>query len=922
MRILWGIVVLRPVCAALVVPAAFLQLILFSGGLSFLPPVAVAGSCIGAGAPYTIGAQNDTVELDADCAAAGGAVTVSGNVTGDGLGSGQAVIHDQPGNEQDWAVTINTGVTVQDIVNVTAGLRFESANGSLDNSGTVNVTREAVLFSGVVGSVINRAGATLTSTGAGSVALLSGGTVNNAGTISASAGSTGVNLEQSGTIENSGSISGGRGVLFSNFANDGMADIVTLTNTASGTITATNAGADGVLSTNNEGGSATITNHGTISGGANNAGIRFNSFNGPTGTIVNSGTINGGALGAIVFNDVTATNDVLELQPGFVINGNVLGNGGTDILRLGGTGNGTFDLGTIDTGANTLQYRSFESFMINSGNWTLTGATNVPFTQNGGTVSGNSTFGDFTVNGGTVAPGNSIGTTHVAGNFVFNQGATYQVEIDNTPASDLISATGTATLKGGTVQVATLSPDASFTDGTVYTILNAAGGVTGTFDTLSETSTFLDFLLSYNATQVLLTLNFAGDTGTIDFTTPAQTRNQVAAAKGFNGLGRIAGTDSVTVFNALALLSAPQARAAYDASSGEIHASLQQGVLDTADLFAGTLQRRAGLAGANDAGVAVRALSFGPKVPTTGRPGQSLISGEDGAVDRSDTVISSWVGVLGGRNDYDGSGNEAAFDQNTYGFAGGLDVAKAWQTLKVTGGIAAGYSESDADVVARASSADVTSWHVGLYGALERGPLRLSGALSYAAHDIGTTRHIVFPGINRTAAAKYDADTLAASMEAVWRIDLNKASDFKWTVAPLVTMDVRAGSHDRASETGAGALDLAIASQSFERIEGGAGLALGYSGRVGKWAVKSEARAVWKHAFDESNPTQSLALAGAAATPFTSSGVDRGTDRLALGFGVHAKLSNRVSLGTRYDGTFLGDATSHQGSVALNVRLN
>lgn len=833
-----------------------------------------------------------------------------------------AVIQDQPGNEQDWAVTINTGVTVQDIVNVTGGLRFESANGSLDNSGTVNVTGETVLFSGVAGSVINRAGAVLNSTGSSSVTFLSGGTVNNAGTISGEASHTGIVLQQSGAIENSGSISGVRGVLFANFANDGMADIVTLTNTASGTITATNAGADGVMVSSNEGGSTTITNHGTISGGANNAGIRFNSFNGPTGTIVNSGTINGGALGAIVFNDVTASNDVLELQPGFAINGNVLGNGGTDILRLGGTGNGTFDLGTIDTGANTLQYQSFETFLINSGNWNLTGATTVPFTQNGGTVSGNSTFGDFTVNGGTVAPGNSIGTTHVAGNFVFNQGATYQVEIDNTPASDLINATGTATLNGGTVQVATLSPNASFTDGTVYTILNAAGGVTGTFASLTETSTFLDFLLSYNATQVLLTLNFAGDTGTIDFTTPAQTRNQVAVATGFNGLGRIAETDSVTVFNALALLSAPQARAAYDASSGEVHASLQQGVLDVADMFAGTLQRRTGLVGGNEAGVAVRALSFGPKTQATGLPGQALTSGEDGADDGSDTFISSWAGVLGNRSDYHGGGNEAAFDQNTYGFAGGLDVARAWQALKVTGGIAAGYTQGDADVAARASSADVTSWHVGLYGALEHGPLRLSGALSYASHDIGTTRNIVFPGINRTATAKYDADTLAASMEAAWRIDLNKASDFKWTVAPLVTLDVRTGSHDRAAETGAGALDLAIASQSFDRIDGGVGLALGYSGRVGKWTVKSEARAVWQHAFDDSNPTQSLALAGATATPFTSQGVNRGSDRLALGFGLSAKLSDRVSFDTRYDSTFLGDATSHQGSVALNVRLN
>jgi len=86
------------------------------------------------------------VELDADCAAAGGAVTVSGDVTGDGLGTGQAANQDQPGHEQDWAVTINSGVTVQDIVIIAAGVRFERANGSSDNWRTVSVTRDPVLF--------------------------------------------------------------------------------------------------------------------------------------------------------------------------------------------------------------------------------------------------------------------------------------------------------------------------------------------------------------------------------------------------------------------------------------------------------------------------------------------------------------------------------------------------------------------------------------------------------------------------------------------------------------------------------------------------------------------------------------------------------------------------------------------------------
>ncbi len=76
-----------------------------------------------------------------------------------------------------------------------------------------------------------------------------------------------------------------------------------------------------------------------------------------------------------------------------------------------------------------------------------------------------------------LAPGNSIGTLTVNGNVTFAAGSTYRVEVDAAGANDRINATGTATINGGTVDVQASA--GTYQASTQYTLLNAAGGRTG-----------------------------------------------------------------------------------------------------------------------------------------------------------------------------------------------------------------------------------------------------------------------------------------------------------------------------------------------------------------------------------------------------------------------------------------------------------
>ena len=110
-------------------------------------------------------------------------------------------------------------------------------------------------------------------------------------------------------------------------------------------------------------------------------------------------------------------------------------------------------------------------------------------------LGGNGTIGPATI-AGTLAPGFSIGTITVHGDMTFAAPGVFLVEISPT-AADRTNVTW-ASLAGGTVQVEAAT--GTYTPGTTYTILNADGGVNGTFAGLTSDFNSV-FLLPRSATM-------------------------------------------------------------------------------------------------------------------------------------------------------------------------------------------------------------------------------------------------------------------------------------------------------------------------------------------------------------------------------------------------------------------------------------
>ena len=152
-----------------------------------------------------------------------------------------------------------------------------------------------------------------------------------------------------------------------------------------------------------------------------------------------------------------------------------------------------------------------------------------------------------------MAPGNSIGTINVAGNFVNAASGTYLTEVVGQGQSDRVTVGGAATLQGGTVVVTAL-PGMAFAPSTTYTILNAAGGLTGTFAAVNELYPFLQSNLSYDANNAYLTLQVGG------FAAQALNPNQYAVGSVLDASAPSATGDYATVLGTLATATARRAR--------------------------------------------------------------------------------------------------------------------------------------------------------------------------------------------------------------------------------------------------------------------------------------------------------------------------------------------------------------------------
>ncbi|MCP3466142.1 autotransporter domain-containing protein [Bradyrhizobium sp. CCGUVB23] len=602
---------------------------------------------------------------------------------------------------------------------------------------------------------------------------------------------------------------------------------------------------------------------------------------------INAATMTMGAGTAELDFNHTGTNYVFS--PAISGSGTIQHGGGVTTL----TGDSSGFTGTTNVSGGTL--------LVNG---TLGGTTTV----NGGTLGGFGTVGDTTVNSGTLAPGNSIssiGTLTVQGNLVLSAAATYLVQVSPTSAN-LTNVTGTADLGGATV-------NAVFAAGSYvtkqYTIVHAAGGVSGTFATLVNTNLPSGFTssLSQDATNAYLnlTLNFA-----LPSTSGLNVNQQNVATSitnffnaggsvpiAFGGLtpagltqlsGEVATGSQQATFNAmglfLGLLTDPVARG----DGGVAAAPVATGYADEAGDAA---RRRTGDAFAMALNPTSRAL-YEPRwsVWTSAFGGSQSTDGR-ATIGSNDTTSRIFGGAVGA--DY-------LFSPNTYA---GFALAGGGTNFSVTG---SGYGRSDL-------------FQAGAYVRHTNGPAYVTAALAYGWQDITTDRTVTVAGIDRLQA-NFKANAYSGRVEGGYRVIAPWTGGIGITpyAAAQVTMfDLPGYAETVLVGTGTSALTYAAKSVTDARSELGVRMDKSFAAQDGVLTLRS--RFAWAHDF---NPDRSVAATFQAlpGASFVVNGAAQATDAALVTAAAEKKWLNGWAAAATFEGEFSNVTRSYAGKGVVRYQ--
>ncbi|MGV1926537.1 autotransporter outer membrane beta-barrel domain-containing protein [Agrobacterium tumefaciens] len=541
----------------------------------------------------------------------------------------------------------------------------------------------------------------------------------------------------------------------------------------------------------------------------------------------------------------------------------------------------------------------------------------------GATLTGSGTVGNTTVvTGGIFAPGNhaasisgahrevsSIGTMSVAGDLNLGAGSNFDVKVDDQGHSDKASVSGRVNIDtAAKVRVSTLTgtdDGSTYASETTYTILTSNGGISGQFDSyVVENFAFLDASLLQGTGDIKLKLS----RNNVQVTDIAVTPNQKGAASALSGFDT-----SNPVYQRMLGMSAEEARAVYDSVSGEVHASGQQSVDYTFNLFTSSLV--GDMPGGRASGRQTVALGYAEEPQRSTHPGLAAVTPSLQPTGLFDTA---WITPLGGFGTINNDANAAELDWSAGGLAFGFDrsIASGGSTTKF--GIGFGYLASHGDVDVRSSKYDTKGGFLGAHAGWTDGTVDISGRLAYGLTDVSTERDIRVGSIARTATADYWTHTFGGGVEVSYGFVLPGETRLK----PVGTFDLEWSGHNGVTENGAESLNALVSSANRWQADAGMGLEVEHATLLESGAnVIWKARALYERALADATPTQALALQGNPGTQFVVEGASTARDRLVLGAGLDFKPAENVRISLNYAGKLSASQSTHVFGAKLGVNF-
>lgn len=645
------------------------------------------------------------------------------------------------------------------------------------------------------------------------------------------------------------------------------------------------------------GGTLTLSGANTYSGGTElHGGVLSVSADANLGAAPGGLIFSGGTL-ATTASFMTARNVSVQQSGTFdIAGGTALGLFGTvsgaGDLRKAGAGVLVYDGNSAGFAGNTAVTAG--ALIVGStaghGDAVLGGSFNV---ANGGTLAGHGVIGSgagsvVTISaGGTLSPGNSVGTLSVNGNLAMAAGSHLAVEIDASGAADRVAVSGTGNITGAVLDVSAQGAKIGR-----YTIVTTAGGLTGTFGSVTRVgpiSAFTGITDSYDANNAYLEVLRVRDLADAGLT-----RNQKSAAAGIQSLS---GGDPLYAGNLLYdailhLATDADARRAFDQVSGEVHASAKTALIEDSRFLRNSINDR------------VRAAFEG-----VGAMGGTVVTYENGQprlAPANTDRLALWGQGFGSLGHTGSDGNAARLTRSTGGFFMGLDapVLDSWRL-----GAVAGYSRTSFNVKDRASSGSSDNYHLGLYGGTVWSDLAFRTGAAYTWHDIAISRSVAFPGFVDNLKGDYRAATAQVFGELAYGLNAGRARFEPFANLAYVNLNT-----DGFSERG-GAAALTSASSNADATFTTLGLRGSGDFTLGGVGVTARGTLGWRHAFGDVTPV-SIQRFVAGSNAFAIWGVPIARDAAVVEVGLDYAVAPNATLGVSYNAQ-LGPSASD-----LSIRSN
>jgi outer membrane autotransporter protein len=483
------------------------------------------------------------------------------------------------------------------------------------------------------------------------------------------------------------------------------------------------------------------------------------------------------------------------------------------------------------------------------------------FTQTGGNhaVGGNLVLGLNPGASGTYAL--LGGSLAVGGNYTQSASSTLAVGIASPASYAQIPVGGAATLNG-TVSPVLQGGYIPRLNQLFPGVITAAGGVTGTFTTISPKyiTPILYWQDIYTATtfDLLVKGNFNNPTLNL-------THNQANVGHMFNGLADTATGELANILNGIARLPNNRDVAnAYQQISADKAAALSTLAFAGANLQKRTLSRR------------ITDLRFGNRETGTlgGLPGSFNLnfSRESGLMLAYNS--SNLAGLLSSKStaapaapqsrwglyldpaiifgDQRSSRDQTGFNFTIAGFNAGADY-RVRDNLLV--GLATGYSHTSTDFRGSGGSVDANTWPLTVYAAYLPETFYVYGSLGYALNLFNLGRRLEFSDLNRTAKSSTTGNQFNAYGEAGYDLKVKRL-----VVTPMLSLAYSKLWVDGFNESGAGALNLNLSSQNAQSLQTGLGAKVAAPMKRGSATVVPQVYAAYQHEYSNGSRTLNARL--------------------------------------------------------------